>query len=413
MILLETIVGIKRSGSAILMNSILVRITFISFLFVLLSIPSFTFAELKILVREYTYQEREDDSSYSSRTILLSKVKRLLLEELGTYLESVTGVQNLPLTKDQIVTLSAGIVHTEIVDEKWDGRIYRLRARIVVDSDNIIKSIYALRSDRTKTKELEEVRERSDKQLREIEELRKEFASAEYESLTKTKAAYDDTIRSLKAIEWFEKGFASGMSGDHNAAIENFSMAINLDPKFAIAYSNRGSAYINLGKRMQAIEDYNKAMELNPKYAETYHNRLLAYGKLNDRDQASVDRAVAAATQRIETEEGGIKKGTALGGVKVYIHYARDKDKKKAEDFSVFLKSKGYASVEVEKIHHNTRDIRYFHDDDQDSALLLKKHLNTFLAGSTIARKINMHIKNLSTRYPRVKKGTLEMWVFF
>ena len=395
------------------MKSILVRLAFISFLFVLLSIPNFTFAETKILVKEYTYQESEDDSSYSSRTIALCKVKRLLLEELGTYLKSVTEVQNLQLTKDQIVTLTSGIVQTEIVDEKWVGRIYRLRARIVVDSDNIIKSIDAMRSDRKKTKELEEVRERTDAQLREIEELRKEFALAKDESHTKKKATFDDIIRSLKAVEWFEKGLASGMSGDHNAAIENFSMAINLDPKVAIAYSNRGSAYINLGKRIQAIEDYNKAMELNPKYAETYHNHGLSYGKLNDHDQASVGSTLAAATQRRDMGEGGTKKGTALGRVKVYIHYARERDKKRAEDFSVFLKSRGYSYVEVEKIQHNKRDIRYFHDEDQDSALLLKKYLNKFLAGSAYTKKIDMHIKNLSTRYPHAIEGILEMWVFF
>ena len=394
------------------MKSTLIRTTLISFLFVL-SIPNFTSAEIKTFVKEYTYQESEDDSRNSSRTIALSKVKRLLLEELGTYLESVTEVQNFQLTKDQIVTLTAGIVQTEIVDEKWDGRIYRLRARIAADSDNVIKSIDALRSDREKTKELEEVRERSDEQLQEIERLRKELAAAKDESRAKKKAAYDDTISSLKAIEWFEKGLASGRSGDHNNAIENFSMAINLDPKFAMAYNNRGNTYINLGKHRQAIEDYNKAIELNPKYAETYYSRGLAYGKVNDHERASVDSAVIAAPQRKEAAEGGIKKGTTLGRFKVYIHYAREKDKKMAEDFSVYLKSKGYASVETEKILHKKRDIRYFHDEDKDSALLLKKHLNDFLAGSANTEKVNMYIKNLSTRYPHAQKGALEIWVIF
>jgi len=77
------------------------------------------------------------------------------------------------------------------------------------------------------------------------------------------------------------------------------------------------------------------------------------------------------------------------------------------------LKSKGYAFVETEKILHKKRDIRYFHDEDKDSALLLKKHLNDFLAGSANNEKVNMYIKNLSTRYPHAQKGALEIWVFF
>lgn len=105
------------------MKSIPMRIVLISFLLVLL-IPNVTCAEMKTFIKEYTYQASEDDSRNSSRIIALREVKRILLEELGTYLESVTEVQNFQLTKDQITMLTAGIVQTEIVDEKWDGRTY-------------------------------------------------------------------------------------------------------------------------------------------------------------------------------------------------------------------------------------------------------------------------------------------------
>jgi len=84
-----------------------------------------------------------------------------------------------------------------------------------------------------------------------------------------------------------------------------------------------------------------------------------------------------------------------------------------AEDFSVFLKSKGYAFVETEKIPHKKRDIRYFHDEDEESALLLKKHLNNFIVSSATIAKFNVHINNLSARYPHAQKGAIEMWVFF
>jgi len=72
------------------------------------------FAEVKTFIKEYTYQASDFDSRISSRTIALEQVKRLLLEELGTYLEGSTEVKNFQLTRDKIVALTAGIVQTQI-----------------------------------------------------------------------------------------------------------------------------------------------------------------------------------------------------------------------------------------------------------------------------------------------------------
>lgn len=135
--------------------------------------------------------------------------------------------------------------------------------------------------------------------------------------------------------------------------------------------------------------------------------------KTGTEEEKAAESNTSAVPQRKETAVGNVRKEIELGGTKVYIHYAREKDKKMAENFSAFLKSKEYASVDTEKIRHWKRDIRYFHDEDEDSALLLKKHLNDFLAGSANTAKFNIHIKNLSTRYPHAQKGALEMWVFF
>jgi len=46
-------------------------------------------------------------------------------------------------------------------------------------------------------------------------------------------------------------------------------------------YLNSGIAHVNLGKYQKAIDDYTKAIELNPKYAEAYNNRGVAYGLQN------------------------------------------------------------------------------------------------------------------------------------
>ena len=134
-------------------------------------------AEIKTFVKEYTYQASEVDSKLSCRTIALEQIKRMLLEELGTYLESETEVKNFQLTRDQTTTLAAGIVLTEIVSEYWDGKVYRLRARIKADPNQVAEAISRLCKDRQKRKELEESRARAVKYFQEIERLKREIAA--------------------------------------------------------------------------------------------------------------------------------------------------------------------------------------------------------------------------------------------
>ena len=73
-------------------------------------------AETKTFVREYTYQAIDIDNRDMIEIIALQHVKRLLLEELGTYLESETEVKNFQLTQDQVTAWTAGIVSTKIID---------------------------------------------------------------------------------------------------------------------------------------------------------------------------------------------------------------------------------------------------------------------------------------------------------
>ena len=254
---------------------------------VVLSSPAL--AEMKTFVKDYTYQASEDDSRNSSRTISLREVKRLLLEELGTYLESETEIKDFRLTKDQIITLTAGIVQTEIVEEKWDGRTYWLKSRITADSGDVIKSIDTLRKDRQKTKELEEVRRRSEELLKENAKLREELAASKGIERQEKVAAYNRAIDELAADESFEKGFAYYELGNYNYAIDAYSKAIDLSPKDATAYKGRGITYDRLGNHTQAMKDYDKAIDLNPKSATAFIIRGAAYGLLGNDSQAIKD----------------------------------------------------------------------------------------------------------------------------
>ncbi len=252
------------------------------------------FAETRTFIKEYTYQAGDEDSKNSSRVIALREVKRLLLEELGTYLESETEVKNFQLTKDQITTLTAGIVQTEIIAEKWDGRVYWLKSKIVADSDKVVQSIDAMRKDRDKTKELESMKQKSDELLREVERLRKEMASAKNGGRELQKAAYDQSIRELSAADWIEKGHAvSGPEDNFKGAFDAYSRAIELDPKNIEAYYFRA----RISEKNQAMSDYYKILSIEPKDSEAHLIRAWTYKELDRPDPALQEfgKAIAKA----------------------------------------------------------------------------------------------------------------------
>ena len=282
------------------------------------------YAETKVFIEEYTYQASEADSKLSSRVIALEQVKRLLLEKLGTYLESETEVKNFQLTKDQIITLTAGIVRAEIIDEKWDGKTYSLKAKMAVDPSDVYKAIDNLRQDRQKTKELEEVRKTANELLKEVERLRKELELAKKDQAKI--ARYDEAIKELSAKDWLWKGYALGIAGKYQEAMEAFTKSIELDPRISMAYSNRSLVYTNLGIYQQALEDANKAIELDPRNALAYVNRGLAYYKLGNHQQALAD-----ANKAIELDPrismAYLNRGVAYSKLGNYQRAIRDLDR--------------------------------------------------------------------------------------
>lgn len=73
-----------------------------------------------------------------------------------------------------------------------------------------------------------------------------------------------------------------------NDAIDNYTKALDLDPKLEKAYVARAVCYEKVNKKMEAIEDYKKAQAFMPKEKELYYNagRLMVEVNLfTDADQ--------------------------------------------------------------------------------------------------------------------------------
>lgn len=92
-----------------------------------------------------------------------------------------------------------------------------------------------------------------------------------------------------KAEEFFEQGKKLSSVENADQAIDNYSKAIKIDPKFAKAYNNRGIAYVWKKKYDLAITDFNKAIKLDPKNGKAYNNRAIVYSYQGETDKARQD----------------------------------------------------------------------------------------------------------------------------
>jgi len=283
------------------------------------------YAKEIIVIKEYTYHAGDADSKVSSRAIALEQVKRLLLEELGTYLISETEVKDFKISKDQITTLTAGIVMTEIVEEKWDGTTYYLKARIAANPDEVARAVSDIKNDREKTKGLEEAKKRADDALKEVERLKAKIESSGTNSTLQT--AYDKAINTLTSHEWFERGNALAQVGHYKEAIDAYDKALEssmtgpspkndadtnktsskfidpddvantniasgrfIDPdENADIYIWRGVAYFSLGNYQQAIKDADTGISLAILPTRGYMLRAEAYRILGDYQHALKD----------------------------------------------------------------------------------------------------------------------------
>jgi len=285
------------------------------------------FAETVSFQKEYTYQAGGLDNKDSARIIAMENAKRLLFGEIEAYLESKAVIKNLQLTKNQTTALISVIVRADVIEQKWDKNAFYVKAGVSVNSDEIVKSIAVLSRDKRNTGEIEEVRKKASVFLRKIEKLKEQHEAGSADG--KIAGQYNEAVKILSAIDWFENGCVLVNSGNPQKAVEAFTKAIKLTPNNEKFYVFRGNAYGEAGNNNQAVKDIAKAIKLNPKYAKAYVSRGNAYLRSGSYQQALKDYSMAVKLSP-KHEEAYCYRGVAYG--------ALGKEQQALEDFSHAIK---------------------------------------------------------------------------
>ena len=91
------------------------------------------------------------------------------------------------------------------------------------------------------------------------------------------------------AVAYFYRGTAYGAKGDSDRAIADFNEAIRLDPNHAQALNGRCYALAIIGQMQQALADCNESLRLVPNDANALDSRGFAYLKFGQWDAAITD----------------------------------------------------------------------------------------------------------------------------
>lgn len=162
--------------------------------------------------------------------------------------------------------------------------------RVVIGYSRKMASVggYSIESsDRIRLKQLQQSLELSDEDI----------ASIEKRLVAPKEAENELRQNNLTASGQNDRGMELYNQGKLDEAIVMYRQAIQLDPDFAVAYSNLAQALNDQGKIDEAIAACRQAIQLDPNFATAHNNLGFAFYK-----QGELDKAIAAYRQAIQLD---------------------------------------------------------------------------------------------------------------
>lgn len=92
---------------------------------------------------------------------------------------------------------------------------------------------------------------------------------------------------------WLGRGLAREKLKDYDGAFSDYTKAIDLKEDFFKAWINRGNVLFKLDRYQDAIDDFNVALIYQPNYAAAVYNRAMAKIKMKNKAEACADLKLA------------------------------------------------------------------------------------------------------------------------
>jgi len=94
----------------------------------------------------------DNDTKNDAKRLCFIEAKRMLIEKVGTYIESETEISNYRLSRDEVRTFTGAFVKTEILNEetKYEGQsiVIYMSIKADVDPTSVIDNIKRIKEDK-------------------------------------------------------------------------------------------------------------------------------------------------------------------------------------------------------------------------------------------------------------------------
>ena len=253
-------------------------------------------AEVKTYTGTDEYVMSEFETIDIAKQRATQKAERNAQEKAGVYINSYSETRDMELVRDEIVSITCGIM--SVTDVKYDvqpladvnGFVIRATVTANIDTDDINKWMQKGAQERSDiVAQNKELQQAVADQNATIEQLKGQIAELKAggklnderarEQVTAEFAAEDKIFQANLKLEEAQKKF---FDHDFPAVIKLCDEALELNPKSAIAYGKRGAAYGVMNQPERSIADCTKAIELDPSNADAYVNRGAAYGNMKN-----------------------------------------------------------------------------------------------------------------------------------
>jgi hypothetical protein len=139
-------------------------------------------ADVRVVTASGEYRMGDHDTRADAVRLAIEAAKRQALEQVATYLESVTEVKNLDVTRDDIRTYTAGVVMVlnQTVSTRLEGETVVIHADLTaqVDPNEVVQAITALRDNESAKTELLALRAETDQLQQQLDAANQALAAA-------------------------------------------------------------------------------------------------------------------------------------------------------------------------------------------------------------------------------------------
>ena len=289
------------------------RVTPILFAGTILLASTTADAEIQTYTGEGTYIMSEGENLGVAKERAKADAMRNACEQAGTFVESTTQVVNMMVTKDEITTMTGGIVklledptYAPLKElDNLEGVLIHVTVKVSIDSEDVLKWLKKSSGERAQlVSQMDALRKSNDEQARQIAELKAQLARAQSENerqqIAQSFATEEDKFLSNQKVE---AAWELESNDDLDGAIKLLDEAIKLNANNALAYFARGTVYVGQKNFDAALKDFDAAIKLNPNDADTYNNRGNVYVGQKNFDTALKDFDAAV---RLNPNDAGI-----------------------------------------------------------------------------------------------------------